>query len=412
MEKSSLFETGFSKAVERISQAVTPYGFTASTTERHNYQRVWSRDGIITSLAVLPLKDKELTAASLSTLRTLTQHQGPHGEIPSNIDVAQGHISYGGTAGRVDACLWFIIGCHHYWRFTQDERFLSEFMPSLQKVEFLLGAWEFNTKGLLYIPETGDWADEYLQHGYVLYDQLLYLRALSALCEFYQVSTGKNDEFLTKKKNQLRSLIKNNYWFENDCEPDQINAYHPIIFKKGYQTAHKKDTYWLPYFSPTGYGYRFDSLANILASLLNVADNKRRKIVDNHIVSQITPTKLKLLPAFSPVIKEINKDWQELQATFSYTFKNKPYEYHNGGLWPLVTSFYVADLAAREKNTQARDYLEAIHQANRLDEKDKEWGFHEFINGQTFKPGGTRHQTWSAAAAVIGHLALKNEFTL
>jgi hypothetical protein len=33
--------------------------------------------------------------------------------------------------------------------------------------------WEFNNKGLLYVPLSGNWADEYITDGYVLYDQLL-----------------------------------------------------------------------------------------------------------------------------------------------------------------------------------------------------------------------------------------------
>jgi hypothetical protein len=33
-------------------------------------------------------------------------------------------------------------------------------MPVIEKVAFLLGAWEFNNRGLLYVPATGDWADE------------------------------------------------------------------------------------------------------------------------------------------------------------------------------------------------------------------------------------------------------------
>lgn len=53
-------------------------------------------------------------------------------------------------------------------------------LDTLEQVRFLLGAWEFNNRGLLYIPPTGDWADEYMQSGYLLYDQLLYLQALIA----------------------------------------------------------------------------------------------------------------------------------------------------------------------------------------------------------------------------------------
>jgi hypothetical protein len=40
---------------------------------------------------------------------------------------------------------------------------------------------------------------------------------------------------------------------------------------------------------------------------------------------------------------------------------------------------------------------------------DESWGFPEFVHGKNLTPAGTRHQGWSAAAAVIGHHALAGE---
>ena len=115
-----------------------------------------------------------------------------------------------------------------------------------------------------------------------------------------------------------------------------------------------------------------------------------------------------LLPAFYPVIEPVDKDWEKLQMSFSYTFKNKPYEFHNAGLWPMVTGFYVADLAARRKHEVAQRYLAGIHRANALPMDGEPWSFPEYVNGQTFVAGGTRYQGWSVAAAVIGHHARRH----
>lgn len=101
-------------------------------------------------------------------------------------------------------------------------------------------------------------------------------------------------------------------------------------------------------FSPSGYGYRFDAFANVLASLLGVADDTQCNRVDAFIAEEINNADLPLLPAFHPVIEPVDEDWEELQVMFSYTFKNKPYEFQNGGLWPMVTGFYVVDLARRQ----------------------------------------------------------------
>jgi glycogen debranching enzyme len=88
--------------------------------------------------------------------------------------------------------------------------------------------------------------------------------------------------------------------------------------------------------------------------------------------------------------------------TFSYTFKNKPFEYHNGGLWPMLTGFYVADLCNRGRTELAEIYLSGINQANALEHEDESWSFPEFVHGEKLTPGGTRHQGWSAAACLIG----------
>jgi hypothetical protein len=402
-------EEGYSRARALLRDCATPDGFVASPSDHDNYRRIWGRDGTIIALAALLTGESELMEAARKTFETLAAHQGPHGEIPSNVDPVTGRISYGGTTGRVDANLWFLIGCGEYWRATADESFLERMLPAVEKVRFLLGAWEFNTRGLLYVPLTGDWADEYLHNGYVLYDQLLYLQSQCTLARLHAAVHGSSDHALVEKIGRLRHLIRANYWF--DGEPDPGDVYHEVLFEKGRDAActHCAGRHWMPFFSPAGYGYRFDALANVLVSLLDVADDNQRAQVDDLVATEVTPDALPLLPAFHPVIEPVDEDWEHLQMMFSYTFKNKPYEFHNGGLWPMVTGFYVADLARRGRMDAAQRYLQAIHLANALPMEGEAWGFPEFVHGQKFTAGGTRHQGWSAAGAVIGHHALEGQ---
>ncbi|MCB2184197.1 MAG: hypothetical protein KQH63_19400 [Desulfobulbaceae bacterium] len=400
---------GYSRAVGLLEQCCTEYGFVASSKKRHNYKRIWGRDGAIISLAALLTGKETLISCAARTLETLAQYQGPHGEIPSNVDPSAQRISYGGTTGRVDSNLWFIIATTEYWQATGDESFLDRISAILEKTAFLLGAWEYNTRGLLYIPLTGDWADEYVHNGYVLYDQLLYLQALRSLAAVHAYLHGGEDHALKEKINRLYHLIRTNYWLKSDGMPES-DVYHEILYKKGQKAVcHCQDRYWMPFFSPTGYGYRFDGFANVLASLFQIADARQQQAVDAHIEDITANYGMKLLPAFHPVITPKDEDWKELQMTFSYTFKNKPYEFQNGGLWPLVTGFYVADLARRGKKDKAQIFLEAVHKANSMSDAEDHWGFPEFIHGKSFKAGGTQMQCWSAAAAIIGSHALKGE---
>jgi glycogen debranching enzyme len=399
---------GYDQALSLLHACVTADGFVASPTGHDNYHRVWARDGVVLSLAALCTGRETLVQAAARTMETLAGHQGPHGEIPSNYDAQSQRISYGGTSGRVDSDLWFIIGCGEYWQATGDDLFLDRLLPAIEKTRFLLGAWEYNNRGLIYVPLAGDWADEYLHNGYVLYDQLLYFQAQRTLERMHAATQGSNDHCLLEKLGRLRHLIRTNYWFDGDRHLDEV--YHRVLYRKGLQAAaHDGRCHWLPSFSPTGYGYRFDAFANVLASLFGLADEHQRRLVDDYIADVVTSSELPLLPAFHPVIKPVDEDWEHLQVMFSYTFKNRPYEFQNGGLWPVITGFYVADLAQRARLDAARRYLNAVHRANALPMDGELWGFPEYVHGRTHEPGGTRRLGWSAAAAIIGRHALDGE---
>jgi glycogen debranching enzyme len=407
-QTTTLTADGYAQALALLAACITRDGLVASPRETTNYRRIWGRDGVVMGIAALLTNRHELIEAFRTTLETLATHQGPHGEIPSNVDTETGRVSYGGTTGRVDADLWFIIGCGEYWAATGDDEFLRGMVPAIEKVRFLLGAWEFNDRGLLYVPQTGDWADEYIHNGYVLYDQLLYLQAQRTLCAMHERLHGSSDHSLKDKASRLRHLIAANYWFsDGDGMPDDV--YHEVLYAKGREAAGCRcaGKYWMPFFSPFGYGYRFDTMANVLVSLFDVADDGQTELVDQYIADHVAPREFALLPAFMPVITPVDKDWEELQTTFTYTFKNKPYEYHNGGLWQMVTGFYVASLARRGQQAKAERYLNGIHRANALEMGGERWSFPEFVHGQRFTPGGSRELGWNAAGAIIGQHALE-----
>ena len=405
---ASTVPVGYPEAVALLRACSTEQGFVAAPTQSRNYRRIWGRDGAIISLAALLTGDDDLRSTARKTIETLARYQGPHGEIPSNVDPVAGRISYGGTTGRVDSNLWFLIACGEYWRATGDDPFLEQLVPAIEKIRFLLGAWEFNNRGLIYVPLTGDWADEYLHNGYVLYDQLLYLQANRTLASIHNALHGSTDHALAQKISRLRHLIRANYWFDETEVPDDV--YHEVLYRKGLQAAsHCRERYWMASFSPSGYSYRFDAFANVLASLFDVADDAQRNNVDAYIFTEAMNDELDLLPAFHPVIRPVDEDWEHLQVMFSYTFKNRPYEYHNGGLWPMVTGFYACDLARRGRKKEAQRLVEAINQANAMPMDGEPWGFAEYIHGKELTPQGTKRQGWSAAAAVMAQRTLEGE---
>ena len=402
---------GYSKSIDFLKECITPYGFVASTNDVANYKRIWGRDGSIMSIAALLTDDAELITCTRDTLETLMKHQGPHGEIPSNYDFKTGEISFGSTAGRVDSDLWFLIACGQYLRKREDKKIFNLAIESIEKVRFLLGAWEFNSRGLLYVPITGDWADEYVHHGYILFDQVLYYRAQLEVSAIHKFLLKSSESELVEKSNHLKNLIKTNYWFDgNEKNVDMGYVYHDILYKKGLKTSGEKNLkHWYSFFTPAGYGYRFDALANILVSLFGIATKEQSDLVDEYIKSEVLVDDVFLIPAFHPVITPQDKNWEELKMSFSYTFKNNPYEFHNGGLWPFLTGFYAADLARRGKTDLAKKFLVGIHKANKMKRHGRNWSFSEYIHGKKIIPEGMDHLGWNAATAVIAHHALQGE---
>jgi hypothetical protein len=56
--------------------------------------------------------------------------------------------------------------------------------------------------------------------------------------------------------------------------------------------------------------------------------------------------------------------------------------------------------------------LQAIHQANAMEMEGRKWGFPEYVNGKTLRPGGASRMGWSAAGAIIGHWGVQGKAVL
>src|SRR5260370_27220 len=169
----------YQRSLALLHRCLSPAGFLASLDDVDNYARIWARDGVIAGLAALASGDADLMVGMQRTRDTLPQHQGPQGEIPSNVTSDGKHVSYGRLVGRVDTLLWYIIGvCPYIQCAAQADK--EHYRSKIERALFLAGCWEYNNRGLVYTPISGNWADEYVQQGYVLSDQLLYETALQA----------------------------------------------------------------------------------------------------------------------------------------------------------------------------------------------------------------------------------------
>ncbi len=386
--------SAYQKAIALLHEVSTENGFLASAENTSNYKRVWARDGVICGLAALASGDEKLIATFKNTLETLAQHQHKIGTIPSNVFFSEDKIevSYGGLAGRVDAVTWFVIGVCQYVYYTKDVAFLEKNKIALEKCFALLDAWEFNNKHLLYVPLSGNWADEYITDGYVLYDQLLRIWALRSYNHFAKETQ------LSEKIDSIKNQVEVNFQPNTFGEKFHERAYNELDFKE----------YMPCSFSPSGYKTNFDAFANSLAVILNIGTDAMQNSILNHATTLASETKLGLVPAFWPPIFERDEHWNLLKNNCKYEFRNFPYEFHNGGSWSMVNGFLGLALLSKSETKKATTILNKIQDANALGN----YSFYENFNTNTEAPNGVSFCAWSAAAEVMLQQSLNTNFKL
>ena len=382
----------YTKAIELLQKCSSPDGFLASAENTSNYKRVWARDGVICGLAALASGDENLIITFEKTLETLANNQHKNGTIPSNVLATDNEtqVSYGGLAGRVDAVTWFVIGICQYAFYKKNSSFVSKYDSNIQKCLRLLEAWEFNNQHLVYVPLSGNWADEYITDGYVLYDQLLRIWALRSY-NYFQKSDA-----ITSKIQKIEHQIVVNFSPSESVPKYHERAYNELRFK-GFMPCS---------FSPAGYKTQFDAFANSLVLLLNIGfDDFQNEIVKTFETIK-SETDLKLIPAFWPPIQESDLDWNLLKNNCKYEFRNYPYEFHNGGSWSMVNGFYGLALLSKNQKENATQVLNSINRANEIEH----YSFFENFNTKTSKPNGVAFCAWSAAATVFLHQNIHTNF--
>ncbi len=268
-----LFEKGYAKAVELLTSCRTNDGFIASRQDHDNYRRIWGRDGAIITLAALLTGKKELIDCGHRTLLTLAEHQGPHGEIPSNVDPQTKRVSYGGTAGRVDSNLWFIIAAAEYWQRTDDRTFSGISIRPWKKHVFCWGPGSITTAicCMCRLPAIGP------TNTCIT---VMYFTTSFSTCRpcdpcAPSMPPGTAAKTIICCRRSAGSNISSRPitgLAATARRRARTSTTRCFTRRAPKAAAHNDEKYWMPFFSPTGYGYRFDALANVLASLLQIAE--------------------------------------------------------------------------------------------------------------------------------------------
>ena len=329
------------------------------------YPEPYTRDLMISSLGFLVSGEPRLLQALGRTLSALAKNQTRRGHIPSLAHDPR-------DRGASDSTPWFLFGLAIYRRSVNQPDFLEE------AAERALAWMEYQSPDdmvmVAQLP-TSDWRDEQSVFGYGLYVNTIvysYLRLYSREVE----------------AQQLRELMNR---LEVQGERKQPHAHEGLVMR------HK------PYYALYAYKVyssdRFDLLGNSLAVLSGVASPSRAKDMVSWIEAECRALgergqlAVELPPCLFPFILPDDPDWRP-----RYEKYNMPGEYHNGGVWPFVSAFYIAAcVAAGRLRLAERKLLALTHLLEPAKRQNLHWGFNEWIKAQTGEPCGQDWQTWSAA---------------
>ena len=377
------------QAIMLIRQACSPYDILASSQDKENYRRLWARDSMIAGISGLLIGDEEILKGFRNSIQTLANYQHPHGMIPSNVqpDGADLKLSYGGLAGRVDATTWFVVGTCLYLLNRGDEEFDKNIQSHLIHALDVLDRWEFNGKGLIYTPLSGNWSDEYPVQGYTLYDNLLRLWGLKLYARLY------NDEARCRQAQDIHEKIAVNYW------PDLAQKGNPAIYHPREFEAEAENNYshFATSIDPTGYNTHFDAAANGLALLLALTTEAQEKRIGEYAEGIFEDVGKPLIPAFWPVITPEDDKWHDLKNNYTYYFKNQAYHFQNGGIWPVWMGLFGMGFSRAGTPDMAETLLRAWLEA----EDPEQIGFNEYLTSDTFKWSGKQRLSFSAAGLIF-----------
>jgi len=373
-------------AIKILEKSAHTMGFLATTDGGENYNRVWSRDSAITAFAVCLHELEDLYPVVRQSILTLADQQLENGLIPSNVAAktnGESTVSYGTLVGRVDAQTWWIIQTCLYLKKVPDEKLKQLLKPKVIKTLKLLDAWEFNNRHLIYTPLGGNWADEYVVSGYTLYDNLLRYMALNLFLQIWPDDSG-----LQVKKTEVLQAITINFSDKTNLENYQINPRLKSIWQK------QKNAYFLSWFDSARYSKYWDAAANGLA-LLNGFQSEG---VLNTINSFLDDESTGFIPSFWPPIHPHDSDWNLIEQQYNYEFKNKPYHFHNGGSWPVMTGILGLGLCSQGFSHVTKllkdNYENFLYNTDNMQ-------FSEYIEMQHKLPGGKKELCFSASGYLL-----------
>lgn len=361
----------------------------------HYYPEFWIRDAFISTLGMVASRDKNLIEMAKRIIDVASRYQKFTGQIPNKI--SSGDKVCFGEGGCVDSSLWYPIAVLNFYNSTEDLNFLKSHYKKINNALNWALCLDQNNDWLIETNEGSDWMDLLLRSGRVLYDNVLLYKALKDADEISRIF-NKEEKFGWIAEN-LKDSINLFFWPTKDNLEKIKKDYGHTGIEKDVEILgvelDKERNYYLADLGFRKFDSRFDSFANLLAVLFDVADDDKKSRILKYIETEKIdePYPLKVL---HPPIQRTDPFWNFYFRWSELPYLQEPGNYHNGGIWPFVGGFYIATLKKEGRPFEKK--FEKLIESCKLEN----WRFSEWLNSEG-KPRGSANQSWSAAMLLYAY---------
>lgn len=365
------------------------------------------------------------------------------GMMPASFKVEDDHIKpdYGERAiarvTPVDSSLWWLILLRAYYKAClQDQTPMHpdlfdgvEPRPRLRRaVRLILSLYlshRFDGEPMILVPDGACMIDRRMGlNGYPLEIQTLFYAGLKAARELLRPEEPYQKR-IRHRLVRLQRQISDDYWMDlprlrtlYQAQNEQYGETHPVgspsfieerffnkynLFSQSIPFEHLIN--WLP--DHTGYlvgnlgpshlDTRFFAIGNLIAVLSNLTQTKQSFRIMNLIYTR----RRELLGEMPMKICYPALEGQEWELVTGCDPKNKPWSYHNGGSWPVLTWMLAAAAIKAEHQGLIEQLREDILRAGQRLVMDRWPEYYDGSNGRLIGHMARRYQTWSIAGILL-----------
>ena len=351
--------------------AATP---TANARSR-GYDAIFARDAAVCAIGMASSEDKELVRAAATGLAVVAEYQAPNGQIPKFVDPARREADFW-YLGCIDGTLWWLLAIDFLERSGAHPGLRSAFAARIARALDWLLCQEHQRFHLLQQNEASDWADIMPRSGFVLYTNALWYRV--------KLAYG-----LPKAEATRRNF--NHLFFP--FSPDVAEYRRARLLMHYVRNRAKNRSLYLSFVNFSFWGEEGDVFGNLLAILFGLPDAAHARRIVRALRGRHIDDPFPARTVCDP-IRTSDPLWRSYMSRHR---QNLAWQYHNGGIWPLLGGFWVAALASLGERSHAQAALGRLAQANAMGG----WRFSEWLHGRTLEPAGMAGQSWSAAAFLL-----------